>query len=329
MAVSHRPDGGRAARWVRRLVPVALLAVAAYLLAVPMLAFSGVSRVDADPGGKRPPEQPGTTYLLVGTDSRAGLSATERRLLHAGRGSGNRADTIMLLHTGNGPNLLLSIPRASVVDVPGHGRSMVNAAYEYGGPALLVEAIEKATGIRVDNFVQIGFRGVVGLVDAVGGVTICPAVAMDDRRAGLHVQPGCQVADGPRALAYARSRHAQQRDDLDRAAHQRELVAAVGAQVLTWRTFVEPARYWNVMRGGAAAVAVDDHMGPLAFARLASALRHVDAPNGLTCGVPITDASVQSVHWDPARAERMFDLIREDRTDEIDGDLCQPSRLPG
>jgi LCP family protein required for cell wall assembly len=310
-------------------VPVALLAVVAYLLAVPILASSRVSRVDADPGGQRPPEQPGTTYLLVGTDSRAGLSATERSRLHAGRGSGNRADTIMLLHTGKGPNLLLSIPRASLVDVPGHGRSMVNGAYEYGGPELLVETIEKATGIRVDHFVQIGFRGVVGLVDAVGGVTICPAVAMDDRRAGLHVQPGCQVADGRRALAYARSRHAQQRDDLDRAAHQRELVAAVGAQVLAWRTFLDPARYWDVMHAGAASVAVDDQMGPLTFARLASALRHVDAPNGLTCGVPFTDASVQSVHWDPARAEQIFDLIREDRTDEIDGDLCKSSGLPG
>jgi LCP family protein required for cell wall assembly len=303
-------------------VLIAVLAIVAYLVAVPILAFSKVSRIDADPGGQRPPDQPGTTYLLVGTDSRAGLTATERRRLHAGRGSGSRADTIMLLHTGQGPNLLLSIPRASVVDVPGHGMSMVNGAYEYGGAKLLVGTIEQATGIRVDDLVEIGFRGVVGLVDAVGGVTICPAVAMDDELAGLHVQPGCQVADGRRALAYARSRHAQQRDDLDRAAHQRELVAAVGAQVLSWRTFLEPQRYWDVMRGGAASVAVDDHMGTLAFARLASALRHVDAANGLTCEVPITDASVQAVHWDPARAERMFDLIREDRTDEIDADLC-------
>jgi LCP family protein required for cell wall assembly len=318
---------GRRLRWVRRLAPVALLAVVAYLVAVPVFAFTKVSRVDADPSGDRPPEQPGTTYLLVGTDSRAGLTSTERRRLHTGGGTGSRADTIMLLHTGEGPNLLLSIPRASVVDVPGHGRSMVNAAYEYGGPKLLVETIEKATGIRVDHFVQIGFRGVVGLVDAVGGVTICPPVAMNDQSAGLHVQPGCQTADGRQALAYARSRHAQQSDDLDRAAHQRELVAAVGAQALSWRTFLDPLRYWDVIRGGAASVAVDDQMGPLAFARLASALRH--APSGMTCGVPITDATVQSVHWDPERAGRMFDLIREDRTDEVDPGLCQPSGLPG
>lgn len=328
-AVSERGRRARSLRWVRRLALVALLALVAYLLAVPLLAWSRVSRVDADPGGRRPPEQPGTTYLLVGTDSRAGLSAAERRRLHTGRGGGSRADTVMLLHTGRGPNLLLSVPRASLLDVPGHGRSMVNAAYEYGGPELLVETIEQATGIRVDGFVQIGFRGVVRLVDAVGGVTICPAAAMDDRRAGLHVRPGCQVADGGRALAYARSRHAQRLDDLDRAAHQREVVAATGARVLSWRTFLEPARYWNVMRGGAASVTVDDRMGPLAFARLAVALRRVDAPHGLTCGVPITDASVQSVHWDPERADALFGLIRADRTDEISADLCQSSGLVG
>lgn len=122
--------------------------------------------------------------------------------------------------------------------------------------------------------------------------------------------------------------NAQQGDDLDRAAHQRELVAAVGAQALSCRTFLEPVRYSNVMRGGAVSVAVDDGMGPLACAALASALRHVDAPGGLTCGVPITDAAVQSVHWDPARAGRMFDLIGQDRTNGIDADLCQPSGFP-
>src|SRR5262249_13318629 len=130
-------------------------------------------------------------------------------------------------------------------------------------------------------------------------------------------------------LAYARSRHAQQLDDLDRAAHQREVVSAAGAQALSWRTFVDPVRYWSVVSGGAAAVAVDERMGPPAFARPASALRHVAAPHGLTCGVPITDASVQSVHWDPARAERLFALVRADRTDEIGADLCRPSGLPG
>src|SRR4051794_40492209 len=91
----------RLPRWSERLAPVVvLLLVVAYLLAVPLLSWRGVARVDADPGGARPPDQPGTTYLLAGTDSRAELTASERRRLHTGRGGGNRADSIMLLHTG-------------------------------------------------------------------------------------------------------------------------------------------------------------------------------------------------------------------------------------
>ncbi len=300
----------------------------AYFIAVPMVAWAKVSKVDAEPAGSRPPDQPGTTYLLVGSDSREGLTTRQRAQFHTGGAEGGRADTIMLLHTGDGPNLLMSIPRGSLVSVPGHGSAMINSAYQYGGPELLVETVEDATGIRVDNYIEIGFGGVVSLVDTVGGVTLCPNVAMDDKRANLHVQAGCQHANGRTALAYARSRHAQKLDDVDRAAHQREVVAATGSQAVSLRTFLDPARYWNVMVAGAESITVGANVGPLAFARFTLAMRHVHGSNGLTCGLPITAFAVSAVHWDQDRAGRMFTLIREDRTDEIDESLCQPSGLP-
>src|SRR5690606_16159376 len=103
--------------------------------------------------------------------------------LGTGGAVGQRTDTIMVLHTGSGPNLLMSIPRDSIVDVPGHGTTKINAAFAYGGPELLVETIEQNTGIRIDDYVQIGFGGFVGMVDAVGGVEICPAQAMQDPQA--------------------------------------------------------------------------------------------------------------------------------------------------
>ena len=234
----------------------------------------------------------------------------------------------MLLHTGDGPNLLMSIPRGSLVPVPGHGTAMINAAYEYGGPELLVETVEDATGIRVDNYVEIGFRGVVTLADTVGGITICPKVAMDDDRADLHVRPGCQHADGRKALAYARSRHAQRLDDVDRAEHQREVVSATGSQAVSLGTFLNPARYWKVMVAGAESITVGADVGPVAFAKLTLAMRHIDGSTGLACGLPIADFAVSAVHWDQERAGRMFALIREDRTGEIDESLCQPSGLP-
>ena len=198
------------------------------------------------PTASVPGDQPGTTYLLVGSDSRADLSAEERKELNTGGAAGQRTDTIMLLHTGDGPNLLMSIPRDSLVPIPGHGTTKINAAYAYGGPKLLVRTIEAATGIRIDSYVEIGFGGFVGLVDAVGGIEICPKEDMVDADANLSIKKGCQDVDGEVALAYARSRHAQQLGDLDRAAHQREVVAAVGKKAVSPMSVINPFRYWNL-----------------------------------------------------------------------------------
>lgn len=323
--------GGRRRRTRIALVVVllTLLGTAAYLAVVPAVAWTRVERVDAEPGGPRPDDQPGTTYLLVGLDGRGDLSPAERRRLATGRGDGgNRADTIMILHVGSGPALLLSVPRASLVDVPGHGLSMINAAYEYGGAPLLVQSLEAATGIRVDHYVEVGLGGVADSVDAVGGVIICPDRAMDDARAGLHVDAGCGTADGPTALAYARSREAQRLDDLDRAAHQREVVSALARAALSARTLLDPRRYWGVSSGLVASVRVGEDVGAIDMARLGWALRQVSGAGGHACGVPITDADVLAAHWDPERAAEMFALVREDRTAELDETLCQPTGLP-
>ena len=88
------------------------------------------------------------------------------KVVRAGDRSGQRTDTIMLLHVGNGPNLLMSIPRDSIVDIPGHGSSKINAASAFGGPKLLVRTVEQNTGIRVDHYIEIGFGGVINMVDA-------------------------------------------------------------------------------------------------------------------------------------------------------------------
>jgi LCP family protein required for cell wall assembly len=288
-----------------------LVAWLAFLVAVPVYAWTTVSTVDATPVVERPAEQPGTTYLLVGSDARRGLA-------------GQRTDTIMLLHTGSGPNMLLSIPRDSLVEVPGVGVTKINAAFSRGGPRLLVRTIEGATGIRVDHFVEIGFTGFVRLVDAVGGITICPDSAMRDPQARLDIPKGCQEADGKTALGYARSRKTQRLGDIDRARHQREVVSAIGSEVISPWTVLNPVRYWRVMTGGAESVRVSDGTGPIAAAQFATAMRSVDGADGLTCGVPIADLAV---HWDTERAKALFELVRSDRTDEV-GDLCTPSGRP-
>ena len=303
---------------------VALLLWLVFLIAVPVWAWTQITKVDAEPDGQRPDSQRGSTYLLVGSDSREGLSAEERRRLGTGKAEGRRTDTIMLLHTGRGPNLLLSIPRDSIVDVPGHGATKINAAYAFGGPELLVETLESETGIRIDNYVEIGFGGFVNVVDAVGGIEICPDQRMKDPQANLDIKKGCQEADGKTALGYARSRKTSALGDIDRARHQREVVSAVGSEALSPWSVLNPVRYFRLANAGSDSLAVGEDTGPFDTARFAFAMTRVSGDKGLTCTVPIQDLAVR---WDRERALEMFELIKEDRTSEISDDLCRPSGL--
>jgi LCP family protein required for cell wall assembly len=324
------PGGGGARRWIGRVgrgfkfrylwLIVVLWLV--YLIAVPFFAWSKADKVNAFPSGGRPADQPGTTYLLVGSDSRAGLTAKQRKQLHTGNAAGQRTDTIVLIHTGSGPTLTMSIPRDSVVPIPGHGTTKINAAFAYGGPKLLVKTVEQDTGIRIDHYVEIGLGGFVNIVDAVNGITICPSHNMNDKLANLHVKKGCQHANGTVALAYARSRHADPRlGDIARGGQQRQVMAAVGHKALSPWTVLNPFRYWNLWTSATDNLKVDDNMGVFQMGRFGWAMTH----SKLTCPVPISNLAVT---WDPVRSKQMFKLIREDETGQIGKDLCTPSGLP-
>ena len=248
-----------------------------FLVAVPIFAFQQVSKVDAFPDGDRPDDQPGTTYLVVGSDSRKDLSAEERKKLGTGGASGQRTDTIMLMHIGAGPNLLMSIPRDSIVDIPGKGTNKINAAYAFGGPKLLIRTIEQNTGIKIDHYVEIGFGGFVDVVDAVGGIEICPTRKMKDKQANLDIDKGCQEADGVTALGYARSRKTDPRfGDITRAKHQREVVSAIGQEATSPWTILNPVRYYRVNMAGAKTFSVSEGTGPIDLGRFAWAMTRVD-----------------------------------------------------
>ena len=235
-----------------------------------------------------------------------------------------RTDTIMVLHTGRGPNVLMSIPRDSLVPIPGRGTTKINAAFAYGGPRLLTRTIEQNTGIHIDDYVEIGFNGLISLVDAVGGITICPKQAINDKLAELNIKKGCQEVDGKTALGYSRSRHAFALGDIARAQHQREVVSAIGKEVLSWKTIVNPIRYYRVVTGGAKSVRLGEGTGPVALGQFALAMDRVNGKDGLTCGVPIANLAVT---WDPVRSKKLFTLIRENRAQDIGKRLCTPTGI--
>jgi LCP family protein required for cell wall assembly len=303
---------------------ILLLAWLVFLIVVPIVAWTRVEKVDAEPAGSRPDEQSGTTYLVVGSDSADDLTEEQRKVVRAGERSGNRTDTIMLLHTGNGPNLLMSIPRDSIVEIPGQGTNKINAATAFGGPKLLVRTVEQNTGIRVDHYVEIGFGGVINMVDAVGGVEICPKQAMKDPDARLDIEKGCQEADGLTALAYSRSRKTYAaRGDIDRARAQREVVSAIGHEAVSPWSIINPIRYYRLNMSAAEAVRVSEGTSVFSAARFAYAMTQVNG-DGLTCTVPIADLAV---NWDPERSKALFQHIIDDDTDGIGRRLCTPTGL--
>ncbi|MDF2978967.1 MAG: cell envelope-related transcriptional attenuator, partial [Actinomycetospora sp.] len=132
----------------------------------------------------------GTNWLIIGSDSRAGLTEATEQQLSTGEVDGSRTDTMMLVHIGGfgGQTSLTSLPRDSILKIPGPGRNRegrLNSAYALGGPELLVQTIEQAADIEIDHYAEIGFEGFAGMVDAIGGVDMCLDDAIDDPKAGI------------------------------------------------------------------------------------------------------------------------------------------------
>src|SRR5262245_12037148 len=144
--------------------------------------------------------------LVAGVDVRRGLTPDQQRVLHVGDVPSSNSDTLMLVHIAGDRSsvTVVSLPRDSWVDIPGHGMNKINAAFGLGGPRLTVATVERATGLTINDFIQVNFLGFVKVIDALGGVNICLAQAVDDPDSGLHLSAGVHHGDGVTALKYAR-----------------------------------------------------------------------------------------------------------------------------
>ncbi|HEU4363098.1 MAG TPA: LCP family protein [Mycobacterium sp.] len=264
----------------------------------------------------RPAPGHGTTWLLVGSDSRQELSAEQQQRLATGGDVGaGRTDTLLLIHLpglgADAPATVVSIPRDSYVPIPGYGRDKINAAFALGGAPLLAQTVESATGLRLDHYAEIGFGGFARLVDALGGITMCPTEPLSDPLAGLDLPAGCQRLDGRAALGYVRTR-ATPRADQDRVAQQRTVLSALQHRATSPAVWLNPWRWYAVPRAASHAIAVDRGEHLWGLARLGWALH--GAPITLT--VPIGEFSTTDsgdvVVWDHEAASRLFDALNRD-----------------
>jgi LCP family protein required for cell wall assembly len=311
----RRAGGGRR---VVRVVLLLLLAWVVFTIVTPLHAWSTVTRVDTTPAGDRPPAASGHTYLLVGSDSREGLTAAQKKTLGTGSAEGRRTDTIILVHvpSGGGKSSLISIPRDSFLPIPGNGENKVNAAFAIGGPKLLVRTVEQATGIPIDGYVEIGLGGFASVVDSLGGVRICVKSAIKDEKAHIDLRKGCQTLDGKNALGYVRARYSDPKGDIGRAERQRQFLGAVMRQAATPSTVLVPWRWWSFTHAAAENLIVGEDTTLVDSARILNAMRGVSSGDTLSLVVPLSSTNVttsagSSVVWDKARAEELFTMLRD------------------
>ncbi|MFJ3582366.1 LCP family protein [Streptomyces sp. NPDC090127] len=203
------------------------------------------------PSAEQPaPSKGGLTFLLVGVDSRSDLPTTGRDAkAPSWRYGAQRSDTMMLVHlpADHTGAYVVSLPRDSWVDIPGHGTAKLNAAFSWGGPPLLIDTVQRLTDVRVDHLGIIDWEGFKKLTDTVGGVD-------------LRVDGTVRHMNGEQALVYVRERKNLPRGDLDRTQRQQNFLRAVLTKTMTTRNLTNPVRAADLLDDLTASVSVDDRL---------------------------------------------------------------------
>lgn len=308
----------RPVRYIRNIV-------LAYLGFYLILGFHAATSLDKIPASANVAlaDTAGTNWLLVGSDSREGLTKAERKEMRTGKDEGSqRTDTLMIIHIDDsGKPTLVSLPRDSYVTIPAHialdgssvedRRNKINTAYGKGGAPLLVETVERNTGLHIDHYMEVGFKGIRDITDAVGGVNMCVPANVTDENSGLNLLAGCQELDGRNALAYVRMRYADPKGDLGRIERQQQFLSSVMKKVATPAVLLNPISMWKLVDAGTESVNVGETDTVMDIGNLAKAMRALSNGNGTLTTVPVSEADANtaagsSVIWDDVAARELF-----------------------
>lgn len=293
--VQHGGPGSRLAGLVtglsrRRLVHVAVLLVAATgLYGLLLTAYASLSMEHTDVAGL---SRPGLrlNVLLVGNDSRKGLTAEQLEALGTEEVAGNRPDTVLLLALRGGRAAMLSFPRDLLVTQCDGQQGRLNGAYAAGGPSCLVQTVTEASGIPVTHYVEVNFLGFMDLVDALGGVELHLDEPIADRAAGVDLPAGCVELDGRQAIGFVRAR--QGSSDLDRVARQQRFIGEVADELMSPTTLLNPVRLFRVAGASGRAVTADEGLGTFDLLRIARGARGFAGGGVATHTVPASPSRV-------------------------------------
>ena len=317
-----RIAAGRKARQRRLMLTVsAALSVAVLFVAGTAWGFTSyindtIGRVNAGTAGT--PASGPLNVLLAGVDQRSGLTRHQELALHVGNDVSSNSDTMMVIHVSGDRSrvTVISIPRDSWVNIPGHGFNKINAAYGLGGPKLVVQTVEADTGLTINDFIQVNFLGFVRVIDALGGVNICLPFAVDDPYSGLHLSKGRHHVSGITALEYARDRHSFATSDLARIQDQQRLLSSMLSEAISSGTLGNPVKLDRFLRAALAAIKVDQGLN---VAALADQMRGISPGDVRFMTVPISDYNYQAptgqlaLLWDAKESQALFSELKNDQ----------------
>jgi LCP family protein required for cell wall assembly len=266
---------------------------------------------DSRPAPATPVQEAGddpVTFLLVGSDTREDTAP--------GEDPGARSDAIMIARFSADRQhaQLISIPRDSWVDIPGHGMNKINASYAFGGPTLLIQTVEQLTQVRIDHYVAIDFEGINQVTDALGGVDV---VVAEETSNGPYTFPaGVNHLTGDQARWYLGQRYGLPGGDFDRVKRQQAYLRAVFDKLFSSGTFTDPGRLDAALLALTSAVRIDDTLGNGDLLSLAYSMRGV-TPGGIDYfTAPVLGTGMEGaasvVYLDTVTGERMWAYLRSD-----------------
>ncbi len=273
-------------------------------------------------------------YLVVGSDSREGLTRAQIKKLRVGStavAAGGRSDTMFLVHISKSRDaaFIVSLPRDTLVQVPAHisqdgtrdipeKPGKLNAAFAFGGAPLLIQTIEAKTNLQIDHYIEINFAGFTGVVDALGGIEVCTKVPINDPKSYLVLSAGTHLLDGLEALKYVRTRVFDGRGDIGRMERQQQFVNAVVRKATSTGTLLNPIKLAKFYNATVSTVKMDEGLDKNDLLTLAKQLRNLSSGNIRTLTVPLSDPNGRYpgvgsvVLWDEELAADLWTRIRND-----------------
>ena len=324
------------------ILSLAIVAISAISWAGLGRITAAIPKIDAFGGLDNRPkkESSAVNYLVVGSDTREGLSRAEIKRLKVGGtevAAGKRSDTMLLIHISKKRDkaAIISIPRDTYALIPEHtntqgktvpaSHSKINSAFNWGGAPLLIQTFEEMSGLRIDHYIEVNFVGFVRMVDALGGVEICTKKDIDDPKSHLVLPAGVHNLNGIDALKYVRTREFDGLGDIGRMQRQQAFISSVVKKATSMGVLLNPITMTSFINSALSAVTTDEGLNSSDMIVLAKQLKSLSASNVRTLTVPLSDlyynanGVTASVLWDPVLAPELWERLREDRAvvDEV------------